>query len=200
MRKQGSQNNTTLARQREIIDAALACFTDLGYNETTINAICRRARASTGSVYHHFKSKDQLAGAVYIEGIRDYQNGFIRILEKESDARKGIQSVITYHLTWVRDHPDWSRYLFQMRHADFMGENEDSFYQLNKEFFTRVYRWVEEFMNSGKLKTMPGDIFIFLLLGPCQEFTRQYINGSTRTGIDDAIPLLSEAAWNALGV
>jgi len=34
-----------------------------------------RARASIGSIYHHFRSKEQLAAALYVEGLRDYQEG-----------------------------------------------------------------------------------------------------------------------------
>ena len=70
----------TEERRREIIDAALACFTEAGFLATTMDDIRRRAEASNGSVYHHFKSKEQLAAAVYLTAISEYQVGLVKAL------------------------------------------------------------------------------------------------------------------------
>ena len=44
----------------EILDAALACFTEAGYHETSIDAIADRARLSKGAIYWHFAGKREL--------------------------------------------------------------------------------------------------------------------------------------------
>lgn len=43
-----------------ILDAALALFSHQGYRATSIRDIAARANVSTGSVYHHFKDKEEL--------------------------------------------------------------------------------------------------------------------------------------------
>ncbi len=80
MKTKNSKHTTTAARRTEIIRAALACFTELGFTPTGMVDIRRKSNASTGSIYHHFKSKEQLAAEVYLEGIRDYQEGFVTAL------------------------------------------------------------------------------------------------------------------------
>jgi TetR/AcrR family transcriptional regulator, acrAB operon repressor len=44
----------------EILDAALACFTEGGYHETSIDAIAERAKLSKGAIYWHFAGKREL--------------------------------------------------------------------------------------------------------------------------------------------
>ncbi|HXZ86164.1 MAG TPA: TetR/AcrR family transcriptional regulator [Myxococcota bacterium] len=44
----------------EILDAALACFTEHGYHETSIDAIAERAGLSKGAIYWHFAGKREL--------------------------------------------------------------------------------------------------------------------------------------------
>jgi len=44
----------------EILDAALACFTEAGYHETSIDAIADRAGLSKGAIYWHFAGKREL--------------------------------------------------------------------------------------------------------------------------------------------
>ena len=101
-------------RRREIIQAALSCFVEYGYAATTMEDIRQRSKASNGSIYHHFKSKEQLANAVYLEGIIDYQSGVIALLDRNPGAREGIEAIIGHHLDWVSANPDWARYLLQM--------------------------------------------------------------------------------------
>ena len=47
-------------RRVQIIEAALACFTRKGYNNTTMDDIVTESGLSKGSLYWYFKSKDDL--------------------------------------------------------------------------------------------------------------------------------------------
>ena len=47
-----------------ILDAALALFSHQGFRATSIRDIAAKAKVSTGSVYHHFKDKEQLFGTL----------------------------------------------------------------------------------------------------------------------------------------
>jgi AcrR family transcriptional regulator len=188
------------SRKHEIIIAALNCFTDLGYNETTMQDICTRSKASNGSVYHHFKSKEQLAAEVYLEGIAEYQSGLLNDLEKQEDAYRGIRAIVRFHLTWVARNPDWARYLFQKRHFTFLIGTEQRFNILNKEFVQRILKWFTRHIESGAIRRMPWDVMIAILLGPCQEFARLYLSGKAYTKIEKATTELADSAWLSLSM
>ena len=199
MPKRRSNYTGTETRRRQIIQAALECFNEMGLVDTTMGDIRTRSRASNGSIYHHFKSKDQLAAAVYLDGILDYQTGMIAALEEETDARKGIYGIIRYHLTWVQDHPDWARYLFQMRHAGFMGgEAESSITEANRTFSAGLGRFLSIQVEAGLLRTLPRELYIAILLGPCQELARLWLSGSEGVDLETAVEEIAEAAWQAL--
>jgi len=188
----------TDSRRRTIIRAALACFSEIGFSETSMADIRKHSNASTGSIYHHFKSKEQLASRVYLEGIRDYQSCLIAALNDRQGAAEGIRGLVEHHLKWVRDNAEWSQYLFQKRHFAFMSDTEDEIASLNREFVRHTGGWFSEHIKAGTLRDLPSDIYISIILGPCMEFTRQYLSGHTRTTMDQAIEHLSGAAWLAL--
>src|SRR5215470_19981173 len=125
-RQQGSHD-----RQRGILMAALDCFTTRGVTATTIEDIRAKSGASIGSIYHHFRSKENLAATLYVEGLRDYQVGLLKDLQRCHSAETGIKAVVAYHLAWIRGHANWARYLLQMREAGFMAAAEDAIRQLN---------------------------------------------------------------------
>jgi AcrR family transcriptional regulator len=185
-------------RRAQIIHAALSCFIELGYAKTTMVHIRGRSEASTGSIYHHFKSKEQLAAAVYLEGIRNYQNGLLQVLEQEKRAREGIFAMVRYHLKWVTDNQDWARFLIQMRHAEFMKGTEETFRTLNQRFAQGICGWVIEQVTKKKIKRFQRDVFISLLLGPCQEYVRQWLGGHGVTDPSVAGEEIARALWQAV--
>ncbi|ABW66267.1 TetR/AcrR family transcriptional regulator [Desulfosudis oleivorans] len=199
MKKPNTIHAASCGRQRQIIEAALACFTEKGFPATSIADICKKAGASTGSVYHHFKSKGRLAAAIYLEGVRDYQAGMIDALSKETTAKGGIFAIVQYHLTWVKTHPEWARFLFQKRHAEYMDDTEDRMKQLNAEFVKQMSAWFAKHMESGAIRPLPRDVFSALLLGPCQEFARMHVTGYAKTDVTEAARHLAAAAWASLG-
>ncbi|MEW6112177.1 MAG: TetR/AcrR family transcriptional regulator [Thermodesulfobacteriota bacterium] len=198
MKTKDSRHAKTPSRRREIIQGALACFIELGFAQTSMVDIGRRSRASMGSIYHHFKSKEQLAAEVYLEGIGHYQEGFLAVLENQHTAREGIYAVVRYHLQWVSEHPDWTRYLFQKANAAFMASARDVFAGLNAEFMKRCAKWLAVHVMHGTIRRLPPDMYVAILLGPLMEYTRLYLGGHTCTPVEHATQELASAAWNSL--
>jgi len=198
MKTKNSRHASTPSRRKEIIKAALLCFVELGFAQTSMADIQRRSNASTGSIYHHFRSKEQLAAEVYIQGIRDYQEGFLAVLEDERSPRNGIFAVIRYHLQWVSNHPEWTRYLFQKAHAAFMASAADVFAGLNAEFMKGCARWLCVHVKAGTVRRLSPDMYVAILLGPLMEYTRLYLACQTCTPLEHAMQELASAAWNCL--
>ncbi len=198
MRTPGARNKTWAETQRVIIQAALSCFSERGFAQTTMADIRRTADVSNGSLYHHFGSKDALAAAVYLQGIIDYQQGVLAALEEETGARAGVEAMVRHHLRWVSRQREWAIYLTRMRHAAFIDEVETPMAEQNRQFMERVVKWFAPHVSSSAIRRVPFDLLIPLLIGPTQEFTRLHLEGKTRTGIGAAAEELARAAWMTL--
>jgi AcrR family transcriptional regulator len=55
------------ARQQQILDAALTCFSENGFHQTGMADIVRRSGLSHGAVYLYFQSKDDLIEALAVD-------------------------------------------------------------------------------------------------------------------------------------
>lgn len=198
METKGSTLVRSSKRRKDILQAALECFVELGFSNTTMEEIRKRSGASTGSIYHHFKSKEQLATSIYLAGIADYQAGFVRELDGSRDARAGIAAVIRYHLRWVQEHPEWARYLFQMRYTDFMAAAEYTIAEQNREFYGHIQRWLDDRHKKGELKRLPFEITLQIIISPCFGFARLWLNGKVKTDPGKAGRIFADAAWRAL--
>src|ERR671927_1577819 len=93
-------------RRREILDAALEVFTERGYHRAGIEEIRDRSGASIGSIYHHFGGKEEIAAALYVEGMADYQRSLSETVRATSGAEALVREMVRNHLRWVRANPD----------------------------------------------------------------------------------------------
>lgn len=192
------RGDRSLRRQRRILHAALECFTRLGFDATTLEEIRSRSGASIGSIYHHFSSKEELAAALYVEALRDYQEGLLADLQRHKRCASGIRATVRYHLRWIAKHPDWARYLLEMRRTESVAAVEEKIQNMNRQFFGEIRRWLEPHLTRGVLKRLPEDLYIAVIAGPSQEFARRWLAGRAKTDITQAARVLADAAWSAL--
>ena len=185
-------------RRRKILQAALACFLERGVAAAPTEEIRARSGASIGSIYHHFGGKEGLAGALHIEGLRDYQAGFLRELRRHRGARSGIQAVVRFHLRWVQHHADWARFLFHMREGEAVEAVKPEIRELHRRFAADVADWVGPHMRDGAITPLPADVIGAVWIGPAQQFARQWLAGHATTTLQKATPILAEAAWKSL--
>src|SRR2546421_8536565 len=87
----GTRAARTAERRRAILEAALQCFLDRGYEATTIDDVRLASGASIGSIYHHFKGKEELAAALYLDGYRAFGTAVTAVLANGSSVEQTIR-------------------------------------------------------------------------------------------------------------
>jgi hypothetical protein len=107
-------------------------------------------------VYHHSKGEELLAAAVYMEGLKDYQEGMIATLEQDPGAREGLYGMVGYH-------PGWAKFLINMRHADCMWDTETLIELSNQEFISVVGEFLTRHMEAGNLQCLRRDVCLSLI-------------------------------------
>jgi len=187
------------ATRRAILKAALECFADKGFTETTLDDVRKRSGISIGSIYHHFGSKEQIGGALYLEGLRDYQQGITSALRQSGDARSAIRGIVISHLEWVRTNPAWSEYLFENRRTKFVAAIELQIGQLNQVAFREWTSLLYKYQQRGEIMRLPLDVTVSILIGPAQQLARMWLGRRAKIDIAAATAPLADAAWRSIG-
>lgn len=196
--KTATRSSSSETRRRQILEAALDCFTAHGVEATTISDIRSRCGASVGSIYHHFGSKEELAAALYMEGLRSYQDGFLRELKRHNHAESGVRAVVDYHLRWVSGKTDWARYLLYQREDSSITLAEDAIGAMNESFVAAMMSWLKPHIQTGAVARLPQDLYQPVLVGPLHHFSRQWLAGRTTSSMAEAQGVLAEVVWKAL--
>src|ERR1700757_3689981 len=94
--------SASLDTRTRILDAALACFLEVGYEQTTIARIRGRSGVSNGTLFHRFPTKEAIADALYVESIASFQQGLWRLLaQRPRSLRAAVRGTIAHQIEWI---------------------------------------------------------------------------------------------------
>lgn len=190
---------TAETRPQAILKAALEAFSAKGFSAATVADVRRISGASTGSIYHHFGGKEDLAAALYLQGLGDYQRGLLRTLRRHDGPEAGIRAIVRHHLRWVAANPPLARFLASRRGTEGVAAAEQRLRELNRETFSAVNGWLAPHVEAGAVRDLGNtDLYYTVLIGPAQEYSRHWLEGRMRSSIAKAEEVLADAAWDAL--
>lgn len=84
--------------EEEIIRVATQCFSERGYQATTIEEIAARAEISRVTFYTYFKSKEELLEAIFDHSLSAYQHGLEAILAADLPRREKLRRVVAHQV------------------------------------------------------------------------------------------------------
>jgi AcrR family transcriptional regulator len=89
-----------------MLDAALRCFAELGYEATRIRHIAERAGVSEGALYRHYPSKEAVAHALFDEHMGAYAARLRSVADTDQTVEQRLRSVIRTSFESYRANPD----------------------------------------------------------------------------------------------
>jgi len=103
-------NRGMISRREPLLEAAARLFSSKGYRETSMRDIAAEVDMLVGSIYYHFKSKEELLIAVYREGVRRFTVAMDGALEQSSqDPWNKLERVCVAHLSLLLDGGPFTR-------------------------------------------------------------------------------------------
>lgn len=183
-----------LSGRSRIVQAALACAAEQGWEATSMGAVRTRAGVSNGSLFHHFPSRDALTTAVIAEGMANHQETLLRVLRGADDARAGVQGVVVAHLGWIAENPSLARLLLSAPAGAPPRGLEAAVADENRAIFGEVAAWLTA---HGWTRRPDLPVVLALWTGPAQAYARRWLADQVdhpSTVADD----LACGAWRAL--
>ena len=186
------------SRKDDILQAALACFSESGVDATTIEMIRDRSGASIGSLYHHFGNRERIIGALYLEGIGQYAALLDAGLREGMSAEATVRLFVTCYIDWVVAHPDWAHFILHNRGRVEAGEMGEQLREANRQQGRRIAELLAVHRQAGAFREMPFELFNSVVIGPTHDYVRNWLAGRTRVELADCRDLLAEIAWGSV--
>ncbi|BCL80375.1 transcriptional regulator [Ktedonobacteria bacterium brp13] len=191
------RNVATGVRRKAILEAALQLFLTKGFTDTTMEDIRQLSGASTGSIYHHFEKKENIATELYREGRKDLNATLLQSFNT-NDPEEGLRTLVYNYLDWYEQSPDLGIYVIQAANTEYLGRYVEELRQSLDSSAQHFLRWLEPFIANNTIVRYPDTLYIPLCLGPSREFIRLWLRTRRPEQLQEARTPLAEAACQIL--
>jgi AcrR family transcriptional regulator len=191
--------NEHIDTRRAVLDAALACFTRAGYEQTTVKMIREQSGVSNGALFHHFPTKEAIADALYVEAMASFQEGLRELLQRRPRSlRAAVHGSISHHLRWVEANPDRARFLYMRGHLDWDSAAGAELHELNRSLAAGYREWMAPLVESGVVRPMSMMMFTAIVAGPAHAIARRWLAAHLNSPLHSYVEELADAACAGL--
>ncbi len=191
-------------RERVILDAAARLFASSGFHATSTRSIAASAGVSEGTVFHYFRSKNDLMLAILDRFYNGVLNpGAAQILDTVMDTRERLLALGLAHTRALAADSALMMRLLQVYvgvQLDFMDQNEESpLRELNRSYVGYFDRILREGIERGDLRRELELRPLRDLFFGCLEYgLRTHLYRFGEEGLEAYVESLLDPVWHGL--
>ncbi|MCL1124501.1 TetR/AcrR family transcriptional regulator [Shewanella surugensis] len=164
-----------VTKKQIILDTALALFVHQGFYGTSTALIAKQAGVATGTLFHHFHSKDELMQQLFLSIKQDFADTILLNRQENSDLKQEVEHLWNSSIQWALDHP-LKQAFFQQYSLSTVIPNEIKSHAMNS-----ILKFIGDFIALGQQAGLLAKHPITLMQESCHG---QYL-ASTRFFLDN---------------
>ena len=148
-----SAQTTESSRREELLEIAAGLFAEKGFRNTTVRDIAEAAGILSGSLYHHFDSKESMVDEILRTFQEELFAAYDAVLASDDDPRTKIEKCVRLSFEAIAQHPHEVA-IFQ-NEAAYLGDFERFAYLAERNEQSRLV-WItllREGVEAGALRS-----------------------------------------------
>ncbi len=184
--KNKSGNSVNL--RQIILKTSLNLFSSKGYFNTSVHDIRRTAGVSIGAVYHHFKSKEEIAEAIYSDLLDSVTKAMDERILGYNTASLRCKAIMGLLFEMAETHPAEMEFMLYSKHQEFMPS---AIPICSSRPLTIMREIVQQGIDAGEIREMDVTLATTCLFGAMFRMINLRLDGT----IEDFLPTHLEDIW-----
>lgn len=134
-----------MTKREQVLEKSLHLFAKRGIQATPMSLIVAESGVATGTIYHHFKSKQEIIEALYLDFKKDLGKAFHQSFIQEETSYEQFKGIWRGVLNFYLNQPLKFRFSQQVTHSHYIDE------ELKKEGLNH-YQAFFDFFEAGMKK------------------------------------------------
>lgn len=178
-----------------IIGAALQLFTQRGYFNTSVPDMARAAQVSVGSIYHHFKDKEDVARTLYQGLVERLQQTLAGIAQTHATTHDRCRAVMSMLFEMTESDRDAMDFMLYAKHREFLPDERPV---CSSRPFETMRTFVQEGMDNGEIRRMDVMVATSCLFGGAIRLITARLDGVLAEPLPDRLDAVWECAWRGV--
>lgn len=107
-------------KRTAVIETALRLFIDRGFHGTPTSEIAKQAGVATGTLFHHFASKEELVASIYMH-VQSHWTSFVTTgANPKQSIKEQCQFLFENMIDWAVTYPEYFRFRLIFRQSPYI--------------------------------------------------------------------------------
>ena len=154
-----------MSKKEAILNAATELFARKGYNGTAASEIAIQAEVAQGTVFHHFKSKENLLISICDDLVKTYVAGIKTAAENAGSGWEALERILKYNQTFKESRYESITVAFRETGdlSKATGEIHDHFFVLVNQIIEVMSSCIEKGIADGSIRQVPVQLTAYLV-------------------------------------
>ena len=184
-----------MSKRDDILNTALELFIANGIEGTPTSLISKEAGVATGTLFHHFKTKEELINALYIHLKEDIVRSVSVDLRNTDTIKKKTMIMLLEFAKWAIANRNKYEYLQMAATSKYI---EESTVEQVNELFSESKAVIEEGYRQGVFKIQPPELFESIMHANMYATVSYFIKHPDQFENEDIRNGAFESLWRAL--
>jgi AcrR family transcriptional regulator len=146
-----------------IFHSAIKIFSEKGYNGATMDEIAMNAGVAKGTLYYHFRSKEEIFKYIIDEGMRIIRDEIQTAVKNEKEPVEKLREIFKVQLNLVHRNRDF----FKVIASQLWGKEirQLNLRNIMENYISDIEVYIKEAMDAGKIKKGNTRLIAYSLLG-----------------------------------
>ncbi|MCR8643399.1 TetR/AcrR family transcriptional regulator [Paenibacillus sp. N1-5-1-14] len=181
-------------KSEAIFRATIQLLNEIGFSDTSMSKIAKRANVSPSTIYVYFENKEDMLGKLYLNVKKKLSLIMLAGLDESVSVRAGLELVIRNYLSYTLEHKEDFLFIEQFCNSPIIEK-------LNLEDAKLMFQPFFQLIERGKKEKLIKDCDLMLLLvyiqTPLTEMVKLHLKGEfefTETNIKHMVQM----CWGAI--
>ncbi len=149
-------------KREAILKATLDLLVERGFHDTPTSLIAKQAGVATGTLFHHFKNKEELIDALYLETKSKMINALKKGFSTTGSVEDRMRQLWKGSVQWGIMHPKEYQFFQQFSNSPFITKltRDEALSQ-----FESIQDLINETVNSDSIKNVYPEFFMDFIEG-----------------------------------
>ena len=185
-----------MSKREQILSATLDLVSEIGFHATSVSLIIKKSGVASGTIYHHFKSKEDLIDTLYSELKKEMGNAIVHNINEQLSYKEKFFLIWKNLFRFYTENPKKFEFLEDYANSPFVRKEIK---EINQRHYQAAIDFISSGVEMGILRNLPTDLLINLIFGNVSTLVRMLIMEEIQLS-DELLENAIQSSWDSVKI
>ncbi|NOQ23877.1 MAG: TetR family transcriptional regulator [Bacteroidales bacterium] len=185
-----------MSKRDQILATTLELVSEQGFHATSVGLIIKKSGVASGTIYHHFKNKEDLIDTLYSDLKKELGNAIINNLEQELNYKDKFILIWKNLFTFYIENPKKFEFLEDYSNSPFIRKEIK---KITQTYYQSAIDFIELGIKLGILRNLPIDLLINIVFGNVATLARMVILEEIEL-TNELLNITIQSSWDSVKI